>query len=187
MVLSDKMAYRQIVGSLMKNPAFLLEYQDIHPNDFDLQIARICFILIQKLYNEGATSLTPIEIDQEVEKHANSYVIYQKEHGLDFVKSAYEFAEVSNFDLYYNRLKKYSLLRRLVKDGYDVSEFYVDDKDIINPAQEMEIQNHFDEASLEDILNSVEGKYNIIRNEFLQGGRLKGDPAAGIFELIEDL
>ena len=43
------------------------------------------------------------------------------------------------------------------------------------------------EASLEDILNSVEGKYNIIRNEFLQGGRLKGDPAAGIFELIEDL
>ena len=97
LVLSDKMAYRQIVGSLMKNPAFLLEYQDIHPNDFDLQIARICFILIQKLYNEGATSLTPIEIDQEVEKHANSYVIYQKEHGLDFVKSAYEFAEVSNF------------------------------------------------------------------------------------------
>ena len=50
-----------------------------------------------------------------------------------------------------------------------------------------EIQAHFDELSIEDMLNSVEGKYNIIRNEFLQGGRVKGDPADGIFELIEEL
>lgn len=171
----------------MKNPLLFLEYQDIFPTDFDQKVARICFIIIQKLYNEGATALTPIEIDQEIEKHENSYQIYQKENGLDFLKSSYEFSEVNNFDLYYNRLKKYSLLRRLIKEGYDVSDFYIDDKDIINPLQEIKIQEHFDESSIEDILNNVEGKYNIIRNEFLQGGRSKSDPAEGIFALIDEL
>ena len=181
------MAYRQIVGCLMLNPLLLLEYQDIYPTDFDYKIARICFVLIQKLYQEGATQLTPIEIDQEVEKHTNSNIIYQQENGLDFLKTAYEFAELNNFELYYNRLKKYSLLRRLIKDGYDVKDFYIADKDIKNPLQEIKIQQHFDEATVEEILNSVEGKYNIIRNEFLQGGRIKGNPADGIFDLIEEL
>ena len=111
MVLSDKMAYRQVIGCLMHNPLLLLEYQDIYPTDFDIKVARICFILIQNLYTEGATHLTPIEIDQEVEKHPNSFMIYQQDHGLDFLKASYEYAELSNFELYYTRLKKYSLLR----------------------------------------------------------------------------
>ena len=187
MTLSDKMAYRQTVGCLMQNPLLLLEYTDIFPADFDNKVARICFISIQRLYNEGAVKLTPIEVDQEIEKHENSAIIYKKENGLDFLKVAYEFAEPSNFNLYYTRLKKYSLLRRLIKEGYDVNEYYIADEKVDNPIHEIEIQERFDQASIEDILNSVEGKYNIIRNEFLQGGRENGDPSEGIFELIEEL
>jgi len=172
----------------MTNPLLFIEYPDIYPTDFvECKVARICFINIKNLYNEGATKLSPIEVDQEVEKHANSAAIYKKENGLDFLKVSYEFAELSNFNLYYNRLKKYSLINRLVKDGYDVSEFYIDDSKNDDPLLETKIQEHFDESSIEDILNSVEGKYNLIRNEYLQGGRAKGDPAEGIFELIEDL
>ena len=171
----------------MINPLLLLEYQDIQPTDFDYKVARICFVVIQKLYSEGATAITPIELDQEIEKHANSYSLYQRENGLDFVKTAYEFAEVNNFELYYNRLKKYSLLRRLVQDGYDVSNYYIADKDVNNPLQEVEIQERFDSATLEDILNSVESKYQIIRNDYLQGGRIHADPSDGIFELIDEL
>lgn len=187
MTLSDKMAYRQIIGCLMKNPLLFLEYIDIVPTDFDIKVARICFINIRKLYDEGATVLTPIEVDQEIEKHENSAEIYKKEGGLDFLKTAYEFAEPTNFKMYYTRLKKYALLRRLYKEKYDISEFYIDDKDIDDPLKALSIQEHFDESSLEDILNSIEGRYNIIRNEFLNGGRAKGDPAEGITELIEEL
>jgi len=186
--LSDKMAYRQIIGCLMLNPLLLIEYPNIYPSDFiEHKVARICFISIQKLYNEGATKLTPIEIDQEIETHTNSAIIYKRENGLDFLKASYEFAELSNFGLYYKRLKKYSLLNRLIKDGYDVSEFYIDDTKINDPLAAAEIQEHFDNADIETILNSIEGKYNIIRNEYLQGGNAKGDPAEGIFELIDEL
>ena len=187
MTLSDKMAYRQVIGCLMKNPLLFLEYPDIMPFDFDLKVARICFVIIKKLYEEGATVLSPIEIDQEVDKHANSAIIYKQDGGLEFLKTSYNFADLNNFQLYYTRLKKYSLLRRLQKDKYDISEFYIDDKDIDDPLKAIKIQDHFDESSVEDILNAVESKYNIIRNEFLNGGRAKGDPSEGIFTLIDTL
>lgn len=187
MVLSDKMACRQVIGGLMHNPLLFLSYSDLHPNDFDIKVARICFINIQNLYNEGATVLSPVEVDQEIEKHTNSAMVYQQENGLDFLKISYEFAEPNNFDLYYTRLKKYSLLRRLVKEGYDVGEYYIADKDVKNPLEESKIQEHFDEATLEEILNSIEGRFSVIRNEFLNGGNINGNPANGIFELIEEL
>lgn len=187
MTLSDKMAYRQIIGSLMQNPLLFLEYTDIYPTDFDLKIARICLVAIKKLYEEGATKLIPIEVDQEIEKHENSAIAYKQDGGLDFLKASYEFAEPKNFKLYYNRLKKYSLLRRLQKEKYDISEFFIDDREVDNPLKEIEVQERCDEATIEEILNSVEGKYNIIRNEFLQGGRANGNPAEGIYELIDEL
>ena len=53
MTLSDKSAYRQIIGCLMQNPLLFLEYPDISPKDFDLKVARVCFVSIKKLYEEG--------------------------------------------------------------------------------------------------------------------------------------
>ena len=171
----------------MHNPLFFIEYPDMVPTDFDQEIARICFLIIKKLYNEGAVVITPIEVDQEVERHERTAIVYKREHGLDYIKDAYEIAEPGNFPLFYSRVKKCALLRRLKKDKYDISEFYIDEKEAENPLQEVKAQERFEGATIEEILNSVEGKYNIIRNEFLAGGKTKGDPAEGIFTLIEDL
>ena len=188
LTLSDKMAMRQIIGCLMLNPLLFLEYTDINPTDFDDKAARACFITIKNLYEEGAQKLTPIEIDLEIEKHGGAmHQAYINGNGIDILNSSYEFAEISNFKLYYTRLKKYSLLRRLQKDKYDISEFYIDNKDVDDPLKEASIQQHFDESSVEDILNAVESKYSVIRNEYLGGGRKESDPANGIVELIEDL
>ena len=181
------MANRQVIGSLIHNPLLLLEYQDISPVDFDVKVARICFSVIKRLYKQGIQVLTPIEIDQEIEKFGNSAIVYKQENGLDFLKNAYEFAEPNNFKFYYDRLKKYSLLRRLQKEHYNISDFYLDDKDVDDPLKEKEIQERCDNASLEEILNTVEGQYNIIRNDFLNSGKKKQDPSEGIYQLIEDL
>ena len=187
MVLSDKMAYKQVIGCLMYNPLLFLEYPDILPTDFDNKVVRVCFIAIHNLYDEGATKLTVIEVDEEILKNNNaSAAIYRSEGGLEFLKVAYEFAELSNFELYYNRLKKYSLLRRLKKEKYDISDYYKEDKDLNDPLEEMYLQERFDNSTLEDILNNIEGKYNIIRNDYVNGGRKKGDPSEGIFKLIEE-
>ena len=187
MTLSNINTYKQVIGCLMVQPSLLLEYNDIHPQDFDLKCARYIFGTILTLYQAGATELSPQEVDVTLSQHPGSYITYQQEHGLDFLKESYQFATPANMKVYYNDLKKYSLLRRLYKEKYDISEYYLDDKDIKDPAQEIAIRERFENASLEDILNSVEGKYNAIRNDYLNGGHLKGDPAEGIEDLIEEL
>lgn len=188
MTLSDSAAYRNIIGCLMYQPQLLLEYSDIKPIDFDYKPARVCFNTIRKMYTLGATELSVLEIDQEIEHNGGAALqIYKNEGGLDFIKNAYESANLGNFKFYYERLKKCSLLRKLRQANYDISEFYIDEKDVIDPSREQEVIQHLNESSLEDILNSVEKNYSEIRNDFLNGGRMKGDPAEGVFELIEDL
>lgn len=188
MTLSDMAAYRQVIGCLMLKPLFFLEYMDIQPSDFDYKAARVCLNAIRKLYEGGVAAMTPLEVDQEIERSgAAALSVYKSEDGLDFLKNAYEVAQLSNFKFYYTRLKKYSLLRRLQKAKYDISEFYIDDKNVKDPLLETKIIQHLDESSLEDILNSVEKNYAEIRNDFLNGGKVQGDPAEGINELIEDL
>lgn len=174
MELCSKAANQQVIGGLMHNTLLLLEYPDILPSDFEKEAksARICFTIIKNLYLQGAVKLTPIEVDQEVERRGGASASeYKKDGGLDFLKKAYEFAVLENFGMYYARLKKYSLLRRLKREGYDISEYYIEDKDIEDPSMETKIKNKFEDATVEEILNSVEGKYNIIRNEYLNGGK----------------
>ena len=188
MTLSDMMAYRQVIGCLMQKPLLLLEYTDIHPSDFDYKPARVCFNSIRKLYEAGAIALSPLEVDQEIERCGGAArQAYTAEGGLEFLKSSYEFAQLGNFKIYYTRVKKNALLRKLQKAKYDISDFFIDDKDVTNPAAEAAVIQRLEDSSLEDILNTVEQKYSEIRNEFLHGGNLNGDPATGLLELVDEL
>lgn len=188
MTLSDYDAYRSVIGCLMKKPLLLLEYSDIQPIDFDYRPARVCFNTIKKMYQAGATALTILEIDQEISRVGGaSELEYKNGNGLEFLKESYQIGQEATFEIYYNRLKKCSLLRRLQKAHYDISDFYIDSKDVTDPRLEVEIIKRFDSASLEEILNTVEKKYSEIRNDVLNGGKKHGDPAEGVVKLIDDL
>lgn len=184
MTLSDMSAYRQIIGCLIYKPLLFLEYPELQVTDFDYRPAKVIFNTIYKLYLAGAKELSPVEIDQEIEQNGGLALQEYRNGGLDFLKTSYEVAQLSNFDMYYNRAKKCALLRKLQQAKYDISEFYLEDTD---PANEAKLKQKLENATLEDILNAVEKNYSEIRNAFLNGGRTKGDPAEGIFQLIDDL
>ena len=188
MTLSDYDAYRSVIGCLMKKPVLLLEYTDIKPIDFDYRAARVCFNAIKKLYYAGATALTVLEVDQEIIRGGGaSEQEYKGGNGLEFLKEAYKQGQEATFEIFYMRLKKCSVLRRLQKAHYDISEFYIDPKDVTDPRIEAQIIKRFDDASLEDILNAIEKNYSEIRNDVLHGGKKRGDPAEGAMTLIEEL
>ena len=52
----------------MYNPLLFLEYTDIIPTDFDNKVARVCFIAIHNLYEEGATAGTTEESSEITSK-----------------------------------------------------------------------------------------------------------------------
>lgn len=190
MNLIDRPAYRQIIGSLMHNTLLLLEYPDIEPSDFlETPMARACFHTIKRMYEAGAKTLSVLEIDEEFGNNRGTAAaeMYFSKGGIEFLNSAYNFADPLNFKMYYDRIKKYSLLYHLQKAHYDISDFYIDDKDAVDPLKQVEISQKLETATIDDILNSVEGKFNQIKNDFVNGRKEKNDPANNIFNLIEDL
>ena len=188
MTLSDTMAYRQVIGCLMYKPLLFLEYPDIQPQDFDFKPAKVCLLAIKKLYEAGALDLSPMLVDQEIKRSTGAGTqAYEAENGLNFLKEAYEHATLSNFKLFYNRLKKNSLLRELKKAHYDISAYFIEDKDVKDPAIEAELIDRLENASIEEILNNVEKNYNEIRNKFTNGTSRQSNPAEGVMTLIEDL
>ena len=188
MTLSDTTAYRQVIGCLMYKPLLFLEYPDIRAQDFDFKPAKVCLFAIKKLYEAGATELSPSEVDIEISRCGSAAEqTYKAENGLDFLKIAYATAALGNFELYYNRLKKCALLRKLQQQHYDISEYFIADKDVKNPAEEAALIEKLDKATIEEILNSIEKNYNEIRNDFTNGKSIQGNPAEGVMTLIEDL
>ena len=119
MTLSDTHYYSQVIGCLMHKPLLLIEYPDMQPNDFDIKSIRVCFRAIQKLYEAGVLALTPLEIDQEIEHCGGAAAsVYKAENGLSFLKEAYKYAKIENFNTYYERIKKYSLLQMIILKNY---------------------------------------------------------------------
>ena len=188
MTLTDTASYRQIIGCLMHNPLLFLEFPDIQLTDFDIEVPKICLLAIKRLYQGGARELLPMEVDQEVMRGSAGVVqSYTSNGGLEFLKYSYEYAQPQNFEAYYKRFKKYSLLRALRAAHYDISKYYIEDKDIKDPSLENELIQRIDEATLEDILNDVEKDYSEIRNKYLNGDQSNSDPAEGLHQLLESL
>jgi replicative DNA helicase len=188
MTLSDTQAYRQVIGCLMYKPLLFLEYPDIRPRDFDFDPAKICLLAIKKLYEAGAASMSVMEVDQEILRSGGSAPsIYTAGNGLNFLKEAYEHAQLGNFDVYYKRLKKNSLLRQLKAAHYDISEYFIEDKNVTDPLLEATLIAKLESATIDEILNSVEKHYNEIRNEFTNGKSRQGNPAEGLTTLIDEL
>ncbi len=185
MVLTDKYTNQQILGCLMKNPLLLVDH-DVRVEDFGAQkVAKIIFISIKNLFEKGTNTISPIEIDQDIERYEASSVIYKQERGLDVLKDSFDLSEEKSFKYYYTRLKKLTLLRVLLKQGYDISPYYK--KDFESMEEENETLERFDSATIEDILNYVEGNYNRIKQEFLVGKKEDAQAANGIDELIDGL
>lgn len=186
MVLTDKHTNQQVLGCIIRNPLLLAEYEIDPKKDFEgNKVAALIFVSIKNLLNLGAKTLSVIEIDQDISHYEAWAAMYEKEKGLDFLKDAYDIAQEGNFKYYYNRMRKLTLLRRLKKEQYDISYYYKDEFDTLREENETIVR--FDEATIEDILNHVEGKYNLIKQEFINGERQDGLAATGIEELIDEL
>ena len=132
MELTEFATYRNVLGGLMKSPLLFTQYTDIKTEDFGgHKVSKIIFATINNMFQNGISTMTPIEVDMEIERYEAAATIYRAEKGLDYLNDCYEYSALDNFDYYYKRLKKLSLIRTLKKNHYDVSYFFKEDCDTL--------------------------------------------------------
>lgn len=142
--------------SLLAQPQYPLCKQDFSPNVFH----RTMFVAIQKLYNMGCQDISQIELDNVLQTHAASLEIAQDNDYMSFVDTTKELASVENYETYYTAVRKFSLLREMQDNGFDIKEFYDELED------EAEQLGKLDKFTVQDILNKVEMKGVQLRNKY---------------------
>lgn len=111
--------------------------------------------------------------------------LIEKENGITFFQDCETYSDPNNFNYYYTRLKKFSLLRDLQKDGKNISKFYCEDP--LNPDYQ-KINERFEEMTPRDIVNILKGEVAALEDKYSTQTEIEeGYIADGLRELIENL
>lgn len=166
-MIYDARAASEIIGCLLKDNSLLTKTDDyiIHPSDFQDRLHKIIFNSIFNLYYNGASGINALTIEEYLSGYPDLYAHYKKEKGTDFLLTALDIAELNNFDYYYNKFKKYSLLNSLYANGFDISEWY--STDLLNFALRQETYDRLEKASIQDIIQSIQKKISSVQADFL--------------------
>ena len=181
----DKNSILQIFGCLMKHPQYLSEsdkYQ-LALDDFYYKLDKYIFAALENLYRGGANKIQPIDVENYLQTNGAASVIFKKNNGIEYLQDAEYLAEVQNFDYYYTRLKKINLLNRLQEEGFDISEYYIED--LTNP-KALDVNKNFETLEIDDILESVKRKVLGLENQFTQHEVTQTESAfEGILDIID--
>ena len=156
-----------VIRCIIKKPELLLEYH-LDKEDFTDELGRMIFTAIQGMYQEGYRVITEASLI-----NAYDYWLSVEEGELksDYDKSIIvnqvlcsEDMPLENFPAYYNDVKKYSLLRRAMRLGVCVSEFFTDEKPQSSDDKNMsdtERRNAYQEAVQKNILAENQRLYRV--------------------------
>ena len=171
---------------LLFNPAYPISKKDFSPNEFH----RVMFVCCVKLAEGGAKSVDPIEMDSLLNAYPKQAEIARDNNFDEFIETTKELCRLENFPLYYDRVRKFALLRDLQDNGQDVSQWY-DELDATASSTKL------DQITIQEILDTIEvsiakcrNKYdvNYVRSEMIAGEdteelleEFKQAPAFGAF------
>lgn len=160
----SKSAIREVLGCLLLQPSLLTSYK-ISIDDFVEAFHKVVFVAINNCYENGMEKLDSLIIEEYLQNaFPSKYGIFQRNNGSLYVEKAQEMATIENFSANYKEMRKFTVLRELVKDGTDVSEFFDPnevDEDLIDKKREL-----FEDSSVDDILSFYRSKLLRITDEF---------------------
>ena len=171
----------------MSRPELLSDtdkYQ-LEPTDFTQYLDKMVFSAIYNLYAGGAEQIHTIDIDSYLQDNEAAKSALEKNNGLAFIQDCEDLADPANFNYYYNKLKKFNLLRDIQKNGRDISSFYCED--ILNPECN-KINERFEQMTATDIFNLLKGELADLENKYVINSVVEESFAAvGIRDLIKEL
>ena len=158
----------QLIGCIYKQPSLLDTDGQFFfsEEDFTNDFHKVVFGAAYNLWTMGAKNLTIKAVEDYLKERPASYGIYQGGNGPQWLKQTIEEADLSNFEYYYTRIKKMTLLREFNNIGVDVSDIY--DVDNLVDTEKKERQNKYlDKLELNEIADIIEEKVNRIRREYI--------------------
>lgn len=183
----DKSVIQQILGGLMKHPQYFSEVDkySLTINDFSNRFERYIFTALLGLYRQGATNISPVDVSNFLEIDEAARHSFESNNGVEYLQDIIDFSNEENFPYYYAKLKKLNLLRDLKKQGFDVSDFYIDDP---TDNRSIEVNSQFESLSAKEICDAVKMKLLHLESKYAKTSETEVEDAAfGMREFLMSL
>lgn len=139
--LYDTNSAMYVLGYVMEQPRILRgEKYYLSVNDFVKPVHQVIFGAAYNLAQSGAESLQPQDIDFYLAQYNEQYKIFSDNQGLNLVTQLNESnfgRDEAQFNLHYERLKKFTVLRDLERSGVDTTVIYDRNADFFDQEKEM--------------------------------------------------
>lgn len=179
----DRSTILQVFGSLMKHPQYLSESDkyNLTPDDFYFKLDTYIFVAIDSLYRNGAERIQPIDVENYLSTNESAKIIFKQQNGIEFLQDADFLSEEQNFSYYYKKLKKFNLLTSFQNQGFDISDFYIE-----NPIKQkdFEINEKFESLDIEDIVAKIKQKLLGVERQYIQNDTTE---TINVFDGIEEI
>ena len=182
----DTSAIMQVVGNVFKNPQLLdlTDKYSINDEDFPDQFHKIVFGAIFKLHELGAQTITINSICDFLSTRPKSEAIFRQQKGEEWLLKVSENCTPNAFDYYYDRLKKFSLLRAYDSYGINITDIY-DPDNLLDVKKQQLQEDKLDNMTLVQIADLVDKKIENIRLQYVDDIIDEASQAGeGIFDLI---
>ena len=186
--LFDSKAAQYVLGCMMHNPELVYgsDKYILTVDDFNNKVYSIIFGAIYNSAYAGAKRITPVEIDSYLSGYGLQYQLYKDGSGPELAGLIYEITEnydIAQFEFFYGRVKKFTVMRDLRTQGISIDDFY--SSDLLNAER---VENEFNKMTVKDILDKVRNKIQLIENNNVGKNDESGQSAAiGIRELLSSL
>lgn len=178
----------QLLGCLFQKPDLLSQTDDylLTLDDFPERLPRMIFGHLYNLYHSGMNVMDVSTFVSEISKYPEQMEFFEANNGEQFVVASIEKGELHNFDFYYNRIKKLSLLRDLANGGFDIREWYVEELFDIREREALEAR--LDESTVHEIIQTVQQKMLNIESRYINKSSFTVSSVAdGLETLVERL
>ena len=181
-MIYNKNAAARLLGVLFKNPERLsnTDKYNLSTNDFADMFHKIIFGQIELLYQSGMVKLSVEGFIKELSRFPARLDSFKKNDGEDFLVKAIELDEDKNFDFYYTKVKKMSMLRELKDAGFDISNWYTEDMLDLKRRELLEVK--LEDSSFQDILDDIQNRFLNVESKFINKKTFDIDTAVSDIE-----
>ena len=170
------------LGCIINNPNILLGGNFPMDRD-DFKPCRLHYVLFATMenliVNQGATEIDEILIQQYLEKHPTELELFNDNY--DFFGNVKGLAKAGNISVYWEEVRKFSILRDYKKLGLNILKFYDEGKD------ENEQRIKLGKFKLDKIVNEFEGLLNGIKKKFTIDDSIEEMKAGEGFRELKEL
>lgn len=185
---NDASAIINVIGNIYNNPSLLDDDKYFfNEADFCEEFPRTIFGAIYNLHALGTQNVDINVIEDYLDSRPKAKALYEAYRGAEYIEQVSAASHLSTFPYYYNRMKKFTLLRSYDAVGVDVKWLY--DPDNILDSKKVELQNAWlDNTDINDIADKVDYKILKVREKYINNRDADMVAAGdGIEDLIKDL